>query len=251
MEKSAWSAERFKIFKLVYETMPELREKYINRMAVYLGDIFKTSACLDMVDEIVAEIEPEYLRHLQAFFDDVEDVNSPRYSAGWGWKGYLNYMRDTWIETRRENIYNHLKTRYDLGDIFDLKIDLNDGKISFNELPLSHSTFEGKWFGNKEISLKADKEDKWYVRATMPNGDDEVMYYYGDTLAFEPQEGYESYEISYGKELFSTVNNVKCETNDGEAIYYNIQGVRIVGTPTVPGLYVKVRGNNATKVIVK
>jgi hypothetical protein len=85
----------------------------------------------------------------------------------------------------------------------------------------------------------------------MPNGDDEVMYYYGDTLAFEPQEGYESYEISYGKELFSTVNNVKCETNDGEAIYYNIQGVRIVGTPTVPGLYVKVRGNNATKVIVK
>jgi hypothetical protein len=251
MERNAKCAVLFKIFKLVYETIPELREKYINRMSVYLGDIFKTSACQDMIDEIVAEIEPEYLRHLQAFFDDVEDVNSPRYSADWGWKGYLSYMRDTWVETRRENIYNHLKTRYDLGDIFDLKIDLNDGKISFNELPLLHSIFDGKWFANKEIRLKADKEDKWYVRATRPDGVDEIKCYYGDSLSFEPQDGFESYEISYGVELFSTVNSVMREPSDGKAIYYNLQGLRLVGTPTVPGLYIKVCDNSVTKVIVK
>jgi hypothetical protein len=246
--QSNWYAKRFKIFQLFYEGIPELKEKYIDRMSVYLGDIFKTSACLDMIDEIVAEIEPEYLRHLQAFYDDVESVDSSRYRS---WKGYLSYMRDTWVEQRRENIYNELKARYDLGDTFELQIDLNGAKISFNELNLSYPTFEGKWFANKEIRLAAENEGIWYILTTEADGTENVSSVTGDTLTLVPQEDYTRYEISYNGVLETAVGTVMDDTLDGNVIYYTIQGMRLTKAPTTAGVYIKVCGNKASKIVVK
>lgn len=38
--------------------------------------------------------------------------------------------------------------------------------------------------------------------------------------------------------------------NDGEAVFYNLQGIQI-DTPTTPGVYIRVQGKNATKVVIK
>lgn len=47
------------------------------------------------------------------------------------------------------------------------------------------------------------------------------------------------------------VENIAVEANEGEAVYYNLNGVRVAADTLTPGVYVKVVGKTATKVVVK
>lgn len=49
------------------------------------------------------------------------------------------------------------------------------------------------------------------------------------------------------------VENIAVDSNDSdaEAIYYNLNGVRVASDNLVPGVYVKVQGDKATKVVVR
>ena len=46
------------------------------------------------------------------------------------------------------------------------------------------------------------------------------------------------------------VEDIVAGEADGEAVFYNMQGVR-VANPAAGNLYIKVQGNKATKVLVK
>jgi len=61
------------------------------------------------------------------------------------------------------------------------------------------------------------------------------------------------YENIGGEKLWNipaSVDNVVFDTSDAEVVWYNLQGIR-VDKPTTPGVYVKVVGKTATKVVVK
>lgn len=49
----------------------------------------------------------------------------------------------------------------------------------------------------------------------------------------------------------SGVENVAVEAAESEAVYYNLNGVRVAADTLTPGVYVKVVGKTATKVVVK
>lgn len=48
-----------------------------------------------------------------------------------------------------------------------------------------------------------------------------------------------------------SVDSISLDANNAEAVYYNLQGVRVDSSNLVPGIYVVVRGNESQKVIVK
>lgn len=52
-----------------------------------------------------------------------------------------------------------------------------------------------------------------------------------------------------GKPL--AVDDLIAEAADAEPVYYNLQGVRVAADNLTPGVYVKVVGSRATKVLVK
>lgn len=56
-----------------------------------------------------------------------------------------------------------------------------------------------------------------------------------------------SYEFDYSE--VSSLNSVECYS--AEATYYTVDGRCIAGTPTVPGIYIKRIGNEASKILVK
>jgi hypothetical protein len=161
---SAGSSKKYyNLFKLFYSTIPEAYELFIDRMAIYMGDFLQTSYAQGLIDEMIAEIQPEYLRHLNVYYPDVTSTNHWRYKDTWGWQGYTKYMRDTWWETRRTNVYNHLRTRYSLGKLIALKIARDGASVSFNDINLALDDFDGKWYAGRTIKLKTDESHGFKV----------------------------------------------------------------------------------------
>lgn len=58
-------------------------------------------------------------------------------------------------------------------------------------------------------------------------------------------------EAEVGTRSVTGVENITAEGSTGEAVYYNLQGVKVDGDNLTPGIYVRRQGNTATKVMVK
>lgn len=102
--------------------------------------------------------------------------------------------------------------------------------------PATKDNFTGK-VGDVELSLRNN-----YTLASVPAGT------YDMTLLVTVYKGAPSlYVISYNNDG-SGVAEVEAEAA-GEAVYYNLQGVKVAEPEN--GLYIKVQGNKATKVLVR
>lgn len=55
----------------------------------------------------------------------------------------------------------------------------------------------------------------------------------------------------YVKEATGGISAVEIETNNGEAVYYNLQGIRVNADALTPGIYVRRQGNKSVKVLVR
>ena len=78
-----------------------------------------------------------------------------------------------------------------------------------------------------------------------------------DLSAENPTTGYNSYIAARGAEYSNKVDSNVTGVEDvllggenGEVVYYNLQGMRI-DEPTAAGVYFRVEGKNVTKVVVK
>lgn len=102
--------------------------------------------------------------------------------------------------------------------------------------PATKDNFIGK-VGDVELSLRNN-----YTLASVPAGT------YDMTLLVTVYKGAPSlYVISYNNDG-SGVAEIEAEAA-GEAVYYNLQGVKVAEPEN--GLYIKVQGNKATKVLVR
>jgi hypothetical protein len=66
---------------------------------------------------------------------------------------------------------------------------------------------------------------------------------------------YSGFTTGYNSDTLTKVtDSVKAldtEDNDAPAVYYNFNGVKVNGSNLTPGMYIKVQGNKATKILVK
>jgi hypothetical protein len=254
----AFATKCLKLFPLFYRDDPQLVQLYIDRMSVYLGDIFQAEACKDMIDEMVGEIRPEYLRHMQVYWSNVGSESAYRFSGEYGWLGYVGYMRDTWVDARREGLYNQLKSRYNLGNLVDLSIENGDWNMTLNNTPLAYPIFNGKWYVGRDINLSAgdsliDDDKMWQVYSTDADGIETLTEYYTPELTLAPADDYVKYSIKLTSRVTSTptLNIDGPQSATSTIVYYTLQGIKLTKAPTAAGIYLKVSGSKVEKVAIK
>ena len=102
--------------------------------------------------------------------------------------------------------------------------------------PATKDNFIGK-VGNVELSLRNN-----YTLASVDAGTYDMTL-----LVTVFNKATSLYVISYNNDG-SGVDEIEAEAN-GEAVYYNLQGVKVAEPEN--GLYIKVQGNKATKVLIR
>jgi hypothetical protein len=188
-------ARQLKLFQMFYSVLPEAKDLYIDRMAIYLGDFLRTANGQDLIDDYVADIEPEYLRHLQVYYNDVPNVNAYRYAGDWGWKGYLSYFRDTWWSKRKSNMFSLLRSRFNLGNIITLNMERNNRPVNFNNIDLALDKYYGKWFVGREMRLTTNEGYAWRVTTTSSNNQTSVSEVFNRELTLTPSNNVSSLKI--------------------------------------------------------
>jgi hypothetical protein len=223
-------ARALRIFQLFYSILPEAKNLYIDRMAIYLGDFLRTENGQALIDEYVDAIKPEYLRHLQAYYDDVPDTTAYRYSGDWRWKGYLSYFRDTWWNKRVNNMFDILRTRFDLGRIITLNMERNDAPIKFNDVDLCYEEFKGKWFVDRQMQLITDQERTWRITTTDISDRTTISTVYGSILNYTPDEDVSAVKI----EVIDNVTGLSQRTANTTDITATRSGNNITINSTIP-----------------
>lgn len=68
-----------------------------------------------------------------------------------------------------------------------------------------------------------------------------------------PAENPDTFQLPalYVKESTGSVSAVKFDATSGEAIYYNLQGIRVNADALTPGIYVRRQGNKSVKVMIR
>ncbi len=134
----------------------------------------------------------------------------------------------------------------------------DDGKVKM------HQTEQGEWVYDepvlKGIPLTAEPQVINLFDGTsadgLPNGQYAVQFNYEYT-SVRSGNGYSSTNLANPMYQFTVLNgpttgieDIEAAEEGAPAIYYNLQGVRMQGE-LAPGLYIEVRGNRSSKVLVR
>ena len=212
---------------------PDILKMFIDKCCIFMGDFMNGNGTGETIDLIKAEAMEEFVAHRD------------KYNT-WSWVGnrteITNKFNDAkkWAEGRPNYFYQHIGSQWNLGTPRTLTINKtqkSDIEITFNDIKLSGSVFDGKYFKDRTITLSATATEEgkavtgWKVTGAinkevqgseltlqMPNGD----------IAIEPIVG-----VGSGiKTILSS--NIRHQTSD----IYDLLGNKIA-TPQKGRIYIQ------------
>ena len=140
--------EHTRLFRRMMED-PDLRREFIDRFAIYMGDFLNERGTRAVWDPMYNLIKTEYPYHRKLINEYWPNYSEELTSA------------QNWLKARTNNVYQHLANYYSLGTPGSLIInnsvnasDLEQVSISVNGITLSAGTFTGKFFQNRQLTLK-------------------------------------------------------------------------------------------------
>jgi len=235
----AWANEEkhTKLFRQLMNDKDFSRE-FIDRTAIYMGDFMNYKGTRAIWDPMYDAIKTEYPNHRKL-------INQ------W-WPNYNNELSDArnWLNSRTSYFYTQLADFYKLGSPVTLKInnDIEDKVTTeFNGVTLSEGVFDGKFFANREITLKGTKTDGeeilgWRVKEFSSTGNTKENMIDGATYTFN-MPNCTRLEINAVTTLGNpigdiTVDNISWNINDNKitlsgisdhtpVMLYNLQGMII------------------------
>ena len=212
---------------------PDILKMFIDKCCIFMGDFMNGKGTGETIDLIKAEAMEEFVAHRD------------KYNT-WSWVGnrteITNKFNDAkkWAEGRPNYFYQHIGSQWNLGTPRTLTINKtkkSDIEITFNDIKLSGSVFDGKYFKDRTISLSATATEEgktvtgWKVTGAinkevqgseltlqMPNGD----------IAIEPIVG-----VGSGIETILS-SDIKHQTSD----IYDLLGNKIA-TPQKGRIYIQ------------
>ena len=202
----AFSEVATRLFRNMMED-PEIRDMFVDKSCVYMGDFMNAEGTGAMMDIIKEEAMEEFVAHRN------------KYNSGWGgWGGTDNrgdinnkfndakkwltgYSEATWtwgggsttrtVLPRTDYFTNYIGERYKLGTAIPVTInkDIKDlpDTVLVNGIKLSKGVFDGKFFPNRQITISGiapeGKEIKgWKIIAKGANGASETVTDEGSEL---------------------------------------------------------------------
>ena len=167
----AWAnkAEHTLLFRQLMEN-DDFKREFIDHAAIYMGDFMNEKGTREIWDEMYELIKTEYPNHRKL-------INQwwPNYGTELG-------TARQWLANRTSSFYQQLASYYKLGTptTFTINQALSEAdrqkmRFTFNGVPLSKGTFNGKFFLGRNITLEAtpldDLEVKgWEVTITSASG---------------------------------------------------------------------------------
>ena len=152
------SESAVELFKFMM-SKDEFREKFIDALAVYMGDFLRPDCTIELFNEMSSVFASEYPHHLEAY--DHFGGNNVTMSL---YKYYFDRMV-WWLNIRNNDLYNHLSSYFNLGKPVPLAIDCRSFPVEFNGVALTRDDFDGKYFTGRELKLAnlSDEETAWRV----------------------------------------------------------------------------------------
>lgn len=170
-----WTARNVRLFGIFME-MPEAKTLFIDRLAIFMGDFLQPSYIDAMLDEMAAELEPEYRDHCKLYFP----------YEGWrydGWKNEINFIHD-WCKKRRTFLYDRMRTYFKLSQAYELTIDGVGEPMTFNGVALTQPQFNGQYYNDRAMTLSTSDGRNWKATVTGKDGKTRIEYAGGSTHTF-------------------------------------------------------------------
>lgn len=175
--------EHTRLFRRMMED-EDFKREFIDRASIYMGDFMNSAGTREVWDPMYEMIKTEYPNHRKL-------INQ------W-WPNYdqeLSQARQ-WIDNRTGYFYQHLKDYYGLGTIIPMTVngnltndELQDVAITFNGIHLSKGKFDGKFYANREVTLRGipvnGKQVTGWSIITVTNNSNEVSSVSGSEYTFK------------------------------------------------------------------
>ena len=180
----AWAnhSEHTRLFRRLMEDADFNRE-FLDRSAIYMGDFLNENGVREIWDPMYEIIKFEYPFHRKL-------INE------W-WPNYSHELGNArnWLKLRTNYCYQHIGSYYQLGSAIPMKVnndlsadDLDGIGISFNGVTLTKGVFDGKFFVNRQVTLKGISSENrtvigWTVQTVTSSGTTTTEVW-GDTYTF-------------------------------------------------------------------
>ena len=212
---------------------PDILKMFIDKCCIFMGDFMNGKGTGETIDLIKAEAMEEFVAHRD------------KYNT-WSWVGnrteITNKFNDAkkWAEGRPNYFYQHIGNQWNLGTPRTLTINKtqkSDIEITFNDIKLSGSVFDGKYFKDRTISLSATATEEgktvtgWKVTGAInkeEQGSELTLQMPNGNIAIEPIVG-----VGSGiKTILSS--DIRHQTSD----IYDLLGNKIA-TPQKGRIYIQ------------
>lgn len=152
---NAWAnkPEHTRLFRRLMD-VPEFRDMFIDRCAVYMGDFLNGRTLTNELDAMSSAIRSEFTHHCKLFT---------------GWRpNYDEELRNAknWATNRTTFFYSHLADFYKLGTPRTVRIDagrIDKVTLTVNGIPLQGRSFDGKFFQGRTLTVEAKPADETKV----------------------------------------------------------------------------------------
>lgn len=206
---SAWafSEPATRLIKNMLEN-EELKNMFIDKCCVFMGDFMNGNGTGEIIDLIKAEAMDEFVAHRAKYNtwdgSSRDQINQKFENAKKWLTGYTETSYNWWTQkqettvhpSRTDNFLSHLSNQWSLGTAFPVTI--NKGvtdmpeTVSVNDIPLSEGVFDGKFFPNRQLTIVATAPEGkvvtgWKVVTTANSGSKSTKEYEGAELVMTPK----------------------------------------------------------------
>ena len=242
---------------------PELRQMFIDKCCVYMGDFMNAKGTGEIIDIIKAEAMDEFVAHRAKYptwsGNSRNEINDKFEMAKKWLAGYTesSWWGTTTYKSRPDNFLDFLSAQYNLGTAFPVTINKGVADIpedvTVNGIKLSEGVFDGKLFPNRQLTITATAPEGktiagWKVTATPASGSKKTENYDGDELVLTPASC-KSMSIEAIFSIGSGISEKKAECNDDVKAIYNLRGERQQSLSS--GVNIVVYGNGEARKVVR
>lgn len=218
----------YKFFSKLY-SFPEFRDKFVDRLTVYLGDFLKPTVATALLQTMRDEIDDEIPYTLAAY--------SP--STSYKWYDYEMKAMFEYAKNRSEILFQNLEETFSLSSRFTLTIQHHEISVCMNEIELTEGDYIGAGFRNRPIRLKTLDSgiSEWKITIFRADGSSYLRYVQGREIIFCESD---SDIVSVDIELMAGGEGIELSDTEGlhAPILYDVLG-RKVSHPQSNIVYIK------------
>ncbi len=165
------------LFRMLLKN-PEFKSEFIQRFSDHLNTTFEPQRILNMIDSFKVRIEAEIPRHIERWGGAYALELGYVFESPEEWDDNIDVMREFAVK-RPDYMRQHLIDEFGLGETVDLSVTRsgnNGGFVTLDNIPVRDTVFNGKYFKNIPVSIKAIENygyefENWTVTSTTPESE--------------------------------------------------------------------------------